>query len=196
MDSKSSSRSSSPEPQTQITEKIPEKTADSLKTKPEKKLSGRNAPRNEKQMEALRKGMAKLKENRELRAKEKEERKRTNEELKAKGLPPIEPPIKLKKTEIVELKPAKIEPVDVKLQVKERKVRVDKGVPKIKDPEMKTITKKEFQEMKSMMAQLRPAEKVVEKEVVREVPVVKEKVIEREKVLSGSELLNKIFFNK
>jgi hypothetical protein len=194
MDSKNSSRSSSPEPKTQITEKIPEEIRDSLKTKPEKKVSGRNAPRTDKQMEALRKGMAKLKENRELRAKEKEDRKKTNVLLKEKGLPPIEPPVKLKKIEAVELKPVKIEPVEIK--IKERKVRVDKGLPKNKDPQLKNITKKEFDEMKAMMAQLKPTERVVEKEVVREVPVTREKVVEREKVLSGSDLLNKIFFNK
>jgi hypothetical protein len=37
-------------------------------------------------------------------------------------------------------------------------------------------------------------EKVVEKEVVREVPV--ERVVEKEKMLTGSALLNKVFFNR
>jgi hypothetical protein len=37
-------------------------------------------------------------------------------------------------------------------------------------------------------------EKIVEKEVVREVPV--DRVVEREKVLSGSALLDRLFFNK
>lgn len=194
MDSKDSSRSSSPEPKTQKTEKIPEKMDDSLKTKPEKKVSGRNAPRNEKQMEALRKGMAKLKENRELRAKEKEDRKMTNALLKEKGLPPIEAPVKLKKIEAVELKPVKIEPVEIK--IKERKVRKDKGVAKSQDPLDKPISRRELQEMKQIMTQLKPTEKEVVKEVVREVPVVRETVVEREKVLTGSDLLNKIFFNK
>jgi hypothetical protein len=46
----------------------------------------------------------------------------------------------------------------------------------------------ELQQRQGMPAQ------VVEKPV--KVEVVKEKIVEREKVLSGSELLNKIFFNK
>jgi hypothetical protein len=188
MDSNISSRSSSPEPQTSETKKIYEKVADSLKTtdiprslEKEKKKNGRNAPRTEKQMEALRSGMLKLKENREMRAKEKEDRKQTNVELRKKGLPLLEAPIKVEK--VAEIKPA---PVVV---VKQRKVRIDKGVLKSKDPQDKAITKREFEEMRSML-------KPIEKEVVREVPVIQERVVEREKVLSGSELLNKIFFNK
>jgi hypothetical protein len=185
MDSNISSRSSSPEPQTSETKKIYEKVADSLKTTDipslEKKKNGRNAPRTEKQMEALRSGMLKLKENREMRAKEKEDRKQTNVELRKKGLPLLEAPIKVEK--VAEIKPA---PVVV---VKQRKVRIDKGVLKSKDPQDKAITKREFEEMRSML-------KPIEKEVVREVPVIQERVVEREKVLSGSELLNKIFFNK
>jgi hypothetical protein len=146
----------------------------------------------EKQLAALRGGMAKLKEKREAIAKEKEERVKTNDELRAKGLPAIEPPIKLKKKEILEMKAqaAVLEPVT--LIVKERKVRADKGQPKAT-----SSTAAEFREMKAaFLAMQKPAEI---KEVVREVQVperVVEKIVEKERMLSGSDLLNKIFFNK
>ena len=146
----------------------------------------------EKQLAALRGGMAKLKEMREANAKEKEERVKTNDELRAKGLPAIEPPIKLKKKDIVEMKAqaAVLEPVT--LIVKERKVRADKGQPKAT-----SSTAAEFREMKAaFLAMQKPAEI---KEVVREVQVperVVERVVEKERVLSGSQLLDKIFFNR
>ena len=136
--------------------------------------------------------MAKLKEKREANAKEKDERVKTNDELKAKGLPPIEPPIKLKKKEIVEMKAqaAVLEPVEIK--VKERKVRVDKGQPKAT-----SSTALEFKAMKeAFLSMQKPAEV---REVIKEVQVperVVERVVEKEKMLSGSDLLNKIFFNK
>lgn len=160
---------------------------------PVKVKSGKfGRPVSEKQLTALRAGMAKLKEKREATAKEKDERVKTNEELKAKGLPPIEPPIKLKKKEIVEMKAqaAVLEPVEIK--VKERKVRVDKGMPKAT-----SSTATEFKAMKeAFLAMQKPAEI---KEVVREVQVperVVERVVEKERVLSGSELLNRVFFNR
>ena len=159
---------------------------------PKRKNGNIGRPVSEKQREALKKGMEALKAKRELMAKEKEERKKTNEELKAKGLPPIEPPVKLKKQEIVELKPAVIEPV----KIKERKVRSDKGKPKETDPMKKPLTREEFMEMRNSMAALKPQQVV--KEVVVEKPVEKviEKAVEKTKVLTGSELLNAIFFNK
>ena len=178
MDSNISSRSSSPDPKPQKTAKISEPK------------TGRHAPRTDKQMAALKLGMAKLKEKRETLAKEKDDRKKTNEELKSKGLPPIEPPIKLKKTEVSVLPPVTLEPV--KIEVKQRKSRVDKGTTR-KDTEMKHITREEFDELKGLMSS-----------AVKPVPVVapapapapvRERVVEP-KVLSGSELLNKIFFNK
>ena len=180
MESNVSSRSSSPEP---AAKPVP------VEEKKKRVVS-------DKQREALKLGMAKLKEKRELLAKEKEDRKKTNEELKSKGLPPVEPPIKIKKQDIMEL--PKLEPVEVK--VKERKPRADKGVPKkYTDPMMLPISKQEFAELRGLMTTLRssvPTEVVKEKEVIKEVPVVKEKEIVKEKVLSGSDLLNKIFFSK
>lgn len=157
-----------------------------------KQHGNKGKPASEKQREALRKGMEALKSKREQMAKEKEERKKTNEELKAKGLPPVEAPIKLKKQEIVEVKPAVVEPV----KIKERKVRSDKGVPK-KDIDAKAISRGEFNELREMLkgvAAMKQTEKVVEKPVEKIVEKVVEKPVEKTKVLTGSELLNAIFF--
>jgi hypothetical protein len=157
-----------------------------------KKNGNVGRPVSEKQREALKKGMEALKLKREQMAKEKDERKKTNEELKAKGLPPVEPPIKLKKQEVVEVKPAVVEPV----KIKERKVRSDKGVPK-KDIDAKAISRGEFNELREMLkgvAAMKQTEKVVEKPVEKIVEKVVEKPVEKTKVLTGSELLNAIFF--
>jgi hypothetical protein len=159
---------------------------------PPKKPDGRKKPANEKQLAALRGGMAKLKEKREAIAKEKDERVKTNDELRAKGLPAIEAPIKLKKKEILEMKAqaAVLEPVT--LIVKERKVRADKGQPKAT-----SSTAAEFREMKAAFEAMRKPAEV--REVIKEVQVperVVERVVEKERVLSGSELLNRVFFNK
>lgn len=152
---------------------------------PVKKGKNVGRPVSEKQLAALRAGMAKLKEKREAIAKEKDERVKTNDELKAKGLPPIEPPIKLKKKDIVEMKAqaAVLEPV----VFKERKVRADKGQPKAT-----SSTALEFREMKAaFLAMQKPGEV---REVIKELPErVVERVVEKERLLSGSELLNKIF---
>lgn len=163
-----------------------------METIPDKVDKRKGRKPTEAQMAGLRAGMAKLKEKRESIAKEKDERVKTNDELKAKGLPPIEPPIKLKKKEIVEMKAqaAVLEPVEIK--IKERKVRVDKGQPKAT-----SSTALEFKAMKeAFLSMQKPAEI---KEVIKEVQVperVVERVVEKERMLSGSDLLNKIFFNK
>jgi hypothetical protein len=180
MESNVSSRSSSPEPAAKpVISAVKEK-----KPRP---------PITDKQKESLRKGMEALKLKREQLAKEKEERKKTNEELKAKGLPPIEPPIKIKKQDITEL--PKLEPV--KIEVKTRKPRSDKGMPRPDRVKEKIDT---IAEIKKMVLDLQAKQegKVIEKpvEVIKEVPVVKEKEVIKEKVLSGSDLLNKIFFAK
>lgn len=156
---------------------------------PPVKVDGRKGRKpTDAQMAGLRKGMALLKEKREANAKEKDERVKTNDELKAKGLPPIEPPIKLKKKDIVEMKAqaAVLEPV----VLKERKVRADKGQPKAT-----SSTALEFREMKAaFLAMQKPAEV---REVIKELPErVVERVVEKERLLSGSELLNRVFFNK
>lgn len=180
MESNISSRSSSSEPVAKA--KIGE-----VKKNPEVKPK---RPVSDKQREALKLGMAKLKEKREQLAQEKETRKKTNEELKSKGLPPIEAPIKIKKQDIMEL--PKLEPVEIKVQ--ERKVRNDKGVPRISAVRAKTDG---IEELKKMVLELQQRQgvpaRVVEKEVIKPI----ERIVEREvvvvKELSGSALLNKIF---
>lgn len=134
---------------------------------------------NEKQMEGLRKGMEAIKKKREELAKLKEE----NKEREEKGLEPIPLPPPKPKVKIVPRKPEVIE--------RERKVRADKGVPRMD-------LKKEFEELKSALKPAAPIveEKIVEKIVEKPVEKIVEKVVEKTKVLSGSDLLNAIFFNK
>lgn len=146
----------------------------------------------DKQKAGLQKGMEALKLKREQIAKEKDERKKTNDVLKEKGLPLVEPPLKMKSKDIQIL--PKPEAVEIKLP-QPRKVRADKGVKRVgtgTGTALK-VTREEFEELKT---HLKPKETIVEKEVIKEVPVVKEKIVEKEKVLSGSALLDKIFFNK
>lgn len=180
MESNVSSRSSSPEPAVKPVSQPP---------KPVKEKK----PISDKQRESLRKGMEALKVKREQLAKEKEERKKTNEELKAKGLPPIEPPLKIKNKDITELP----KPEPVKIELKTRKPRNDKGIPRPDRTKEKIDT---IAEIKKMVLELQAKSegKIIEKpvEVIKEVPVVKEKEVVKEKVLSGSDLLNRIFFNK
>lgn len=180
MESNVSSRSSSPEP-------AAKPVISAVKPVKEKK------PLSDKQKESLKKGMEALKLKREQLAKEKETRKKTNEELKAKGLPPIEPPIKIRNQDITEL--PKLEPVELK--VKGRKPRNDKGIPRPDRTKEKIDT---IAEIKKMVLELQAKSegKIIEKpvEVIKEVVKPVEKIVEKEKVLSGSDLLNKIFFNK
>lgn len=173
MESNVSSRSSSPDP-------IAAKTLGRAEAKPKRVVS-------DKQRAALKLGMAKLKEKREQLQKEKETRVKTNEELKAKGLPVIEPPIKIKKQDITEL--PKLEPVEIK--VKERKVRADKGISRPSAIKVKTDG---IEELKKMVMELKQNQTAPIKDTPVQAAPVKEKVVEKEKVLSGSELLNKIFF--
>lgn len=142
------------------------------------------------QMEGLRKGMAILKERREANAKEKAERTKTNALLKEKGLPPIEPPIKMKKQEVLDVKPVTLEPVEVKVKVAERKPRVDKG----KKKEMGTHAT-ELKSMREAIESLK-SQYATPSVIEKEVPVEKvvEKVVVKETMLTGSDLLNKIFF--
>jgi len=150
----------------------------------------------EGQKAALQKGFEALKKKREELAKIKEEKKKVAEERKAAGLPPIEEPPKIK---AIVLPPIKVE--EVKLpEVKVRKPRSDAGVKRVEHPAYpKAITREEFNEIRELIkAHTKPieTERIVEKEVVREVPVVSERVVEKEKMLTGSALLNKVFFNR
>jgi hypothetical protein len=154
----------------------------------------------EKQMEALRGGMAKLKAKREQEKVKKEEKKARKErgepdssedEAPAPAPAPVVPP-KPKKLisqdtllEVIPLKPARV-----------RKPRVAKEpVP----PEKKYATREDFEAFKSQMFETIKTtpmikevsvDKIVEKEVVREVPV--ERVVEKR--LTGSAMLDSIFF--
>jgi hypothetical protein len=124
-------------------------------------------PRTEAQKAVTEKGFAALKARREAIAK-----------AKAEGTEYVPPP--------------KIEtPPEVVIQkvLERRKTK--------KAPTQVSIVSKELAEVKEMLLkQTKPVEveKIVEKEVVREVPV--DRVVEREKVLSGSALLDRLFFNK
>jgi hypothetical protein len=121
-------------------------------------------PRTEAQKAVTEKGFAALKARREAIAK-----------AKAEGTEYVPPP--------------KIEtPPEVVIQkvLERRKTK--------KAPTQVSIVSKELAEVKEMLLkQAKPVEveKIVEKEVVREVPV--DRVVEREKVLSGSALLDRIF---
>ena len=124
-------------------------------------------PLSDKQKENLKKGWDGLKARREAIAKAKEE-----------GVPYAPPPK-------IETPPETV----VHRVLENRKSR--------KAPTQVSIVSKELAEVKEMLLkQMKPVEveKIVEKEVVREVPV--DRVVEREKVLSGSALLDKLFFNK
>lgn len=141
----------------------------------------------DKQRAGLQKGMDALKAKREQMSQEKEERKKTNEVLKEKGLPPVEPPLKIKGKDIQVVVPVP-EPVEIKL--KERKVRADKG--KKHGTELK-VTRQEFDELKTHLRAVPTPAMPVSAPIIERVV---EKVVEKEKVLSGNALLDRIFFNK
>lgn len=76
--------------------------------------------------------------------------------------------------------------------------RIVKRRSTVKAPTQVSLVSKELAEVKEMLLkQMKPAEvpapieRIVEKEVIKEVPV--DRVVEREKVLSGSALLDRIF---
>ena len=80
-------------------------------------------------------------------------------------------------------------------------VRQPAGVRKPKEPKprMTDVVKNEIAELRGLITQQqKPVEVPVVKEVVKEVPVVKEVVREvvKERVLTGSELLDRVFFNR
>jgi len=137
----------------------------------------------EKQLEALRKGMAVIKAKREALAKEKEEVKTKIE----KGELPQDTPIPKeyqKPRNTIKVKPLKVE------------VQAEPVVQAVKKPRKPHVSKvaQQLESFKSeMMAMVqKPVEvktEIVEKVV--EKPV--ERVIQKERVVTGSEMLNKIF---
>jgi len=136
----------------------------------------------DKQLENLRKGMAKLKEKREALAKEKQEVQTKIE----KGELPEDTPIpknKQKPRNSIVVKPIKIaepppEP-EVKPAKKPRKAHVSKVAQQLE------AFKSEMMAMVQKPAEVKEVEKIVEKPV--------ERIVQKERVVSGSELLNKIF---
>jgi len=145
----------------------------------------------EKQLEALRGGMAKLKAKREqekVKKEEKKARKERGEPDSSEDEAPAPVPPKPIKLDVINLAPVK----------KPRKPRSDAGVEKV-PKEKKYATREDFEAFKSQMFETikttpmikeveKPVDRIVEKEVVREVPV------HTTKVMSGSDLLNSIFF--
>jgi hypothetical protein len=124
-------------------------------------------PRSEAQKAVTEKGFAALKARREAIAK-----------AKAEGIEYVPPPK-------VELPPEDVV----------RRVLMSRRT--AKTPSQVSLVSKELAEVKDMLLkQMKPVEveKIVQKEVVREVPV--DRIVEREKVLSGSALLDRLFFNK
>jgi len=148
----------------------------------------------EKQLEALRGGMAKLKAQREEAKKKKEEKKAKIErgepdssEDEAPAVPEPKPP-----------KPIKLDVINLAPVKKPRKPRSDTGVEKV-PKEKKYATREDFEAFKTQMFETikttpllkeveKPVDRIVEKQVIKEVPV------HTTKLMSGSDLLNSIFF--
>jgi len=148
----------------------------------------------EKQMEALRGGMAKLKAQREEAKKkkaEKQARKEKGEPDSSEDEAPAPAP--------VEVKPKKLIKADTLLEViplKPARVRKPRVAKEPVPPEKKYATREDFEAFKSQMFEtikttpmIKEVDKIIEKEVVREVPV--EKVVEKR--ITGSAMLDSIF---
>ena len=136
----------------------------------------------EKQLEALRKGMATLKAKREALSKEKEEVKTKIEKGELPENTPI-PKEKQKPRNTIVVKPIKVEvqAEPVVKPVKPRKPHTSKVAQQL------DAFKQEMLQLVQKPAEVKTevVEKIVEKPV--------ERVIQKERVVSGSELLNKIF---
>jgi hypothetical protein len=148
----------------------------------------------EKQLEALRGGMAKLKAQREEAKKkkaEKQARKERGEPDSSEDEAP--PPVEVKPP-----KPIKLDVINLAPVKKPRKQRSDTGVEKV-PKEKKYATREDFEAFKSQMFETMKTtplikevsvDKIVEKEVIKEVPV--ERVVEKR--LTGSAMLDALFF--
>jgi len=148
----------------------------------------------EKQLEALRGGMAKLKAMRDEVKKKKAEKQARKE----RGEPDSSEDEAPAPVEVKPPKPIKLDVINLAPVKKPRKPRSDTGVEKV-PKEKKYATREDFEAFKSQMFETikttpmikeveKPVDRIVEKEVVREVPV------HTTKVMSGSDLLNQIFF--
>jgi hypothetical protein len=153
----------------------------------------------EKQMEALRSGMAKLKAKRD-EAKVKKEEKKARKERGEPDSSEDEAPAPV--TPVVPAKPKKLISQDTLLEViplKPARVRKPRVAKEPVAPEKKYATREDFEAFKTQMFETikttplikevdKIVDRVVEKEVIKEVPV------HTTKVMSGSDLLNSIFF--
>lgn len=151
----------------------------------------------EKQLEALRGGMAKLKAKRD-EAKVKKEEKKAKVERGEPDSSEDEAPAPAP----VEVKPKKLIKADTLLEViplKPARVRKPRVAKEPVAPEKKYATREDFEAFKTQMFETikttpllkeveKPVDRIVEKEVIKEVPV------HTTKVMSGSDLLNSIFF--
>jgi hypothetical protein len=152
----------------------------------------------EKQMEALRGGMAKLKAKRDEAKVKKEEKKARKE----RGEPDSSEDEAPAPTPVVLAKPKKLISQDTLLEViplKPARVRKPRVAKDPVAPEKKYATREDFETFKSSLFETmkttplikevdKIVDRVVEKEVIKEVP------IHTTKVMSGSDLLNSIFF--
>jgi hypothetical protein len=150
----------------------------------------------EKQMEALRSGMAKLKAKRDeakVKKAEKQARKEKGEPDSSEDEAPAPAPV-------VPAKPKKLISQDTLLEViplKPARVRKPRVAKEPVAPEKKYATREDFEAFKTQMFEtmkttplIKEVDKIVEKEVVREVPV--ERVVEKR--LTGSAMLDALFF--
>jgi hypothetical protein len=135
----------------------------------------------EKQLEALRKGMAAIKAKREAIAKEKEEVKTKIE----KGELPQDTPIP--KEQYKPRNTIKVKPLKVEVQAEP----VAQAVKKPRKPHVSKVAQQLESFKSEMMAMVQKPVEVKEVEKIVEKPV--ERVIQKERVVTGSEMLNKIF---
>lgn len=146
----------------------------------------------EKQLEALRGGMAKLKAKRDEAKVKKEEKKAKVE----RGEPDSSEDEAPAPVEAKPPKPIKLDVINLAPVRKPRKPRSDTGVEKV-PKEKKYATREDFETFKASLFEtmkttplIKEVDKVIEKEVVREVPV--ERVVEKR--LTGSAMLDALFF--
>ena len=148
----------------------------------------RSKKASESQMEALKKGMEALKLKREaikVKKAEKKARIKAGEVIEDSSEDEAPPKPKVESTQ---------KPIVQYVPVKPRKERKDTGSTR----NFKFASKEDLLELKTSILDTirstpmikeveKPVDRVIEKEVIKEVPTTK--------VLSGSEMLNKIFFN-
>jgi hypothetical protein len=153
----------------------------------EKKPHGNKGRKvNEKQMEGLRKGMEALKAKREAAKEKKAEKKEESSDDEAPAPPPA-PKVKKLMTSDTILEAIPIKPA---------RTRRSPAKPKAEQGSL-YASKNDFESFKTQVIETiktTPVVKEVEKVVDRVVEVVVEKPVEKQ--ISGSQLLDRIFFNR